>query len=92
MDLSSPVSRKNFDFRLARFWSSPELVPGVTIIANVLTNPAEEDVHQVIEYFGLASVRRVMSMLKTRDEISKVAETLSEKYMQSYHYAEQKTQ
>lgn len=84
MDLSNPVSRSNFNFRLARFWSSPEFVPGITIIAHVLKNPAKEDIYQVVDFFGMASIRRVMSLLESRNEISDRARKRSEEYIEMY--------
>lgn len=73
MDLSTPVSRSNFRFRLARFWGSPDLVPGINIIANVLAKPCQEDLDQVVAYFGRDSVRQVLSMLIEDKEISDAA-------------------
>lgn len=84
MDLSDLVSRSNFQFRQARFWSSPDRVPGITIIAHVLCSPAREDVYQVVAFFGVDAVRDVMAELEARGEISERARVRSEEYIQMY--------
>lgn len=83
-ELLEPVSRSKFHFRLARFWSSPDLIPGVTIIAHVLKNPAKEDVLQVIDFFGVDSVNEVMQILQGRQEISDRAMKRSEEYIEMH--------
>lgn len=76
LDLSELVSRQEFNFRLARFWSSPDRVPGLTIIAHVLCTPDSSDIDQIIDYFGLEAVSHVLNLLDEREEISPIARNL----------------
>lgn len=64
------VDPRSLGLTKSRFWSSGNQLPAYRIIARVLADPTEEDLHILKQQFGLDSILATWSELKTRGEVA----------------------
>lgn len=85
IELSVKVSRADFKFEIPRFWSSPDLVPAITIIAHVINLPCHSDLDQVLDRFGEEAVLSVLDLMKERGEVKQRMEDYCLDHIKNRH-------
>ncbi|MET0104838.1 MAG: hypothetical protein ABW072_06800 [Sedimenticola sp.] len=61
-----------------RFWSSPDQLPAVRIIARVLADPVEKDLEILKEHFGMEAIIETWERLLARHEVAETVVPITE--------------
>lgn len=64
-----------------RFWSSPDQLPAIRVIASVLADPVELDLMILKEYFGMKMILEIWDQLLERSEMAESVIPITQKML-----------